>query len=199
MRPFREITPVRTCKRRYRDYGSYKKFLRQDFLKRCGYCNDLDYICGGVNGFHIDHFRPKVPFDHLKNDYSNLVYACPYCNNAKSNDWPSGDAGVSVMEDGRGYLDPCDEGFGDHFERYDHGLIRPKTAVGQYMFIKLKLGLRRHQLAWMLEQLEKKIDELHQEIRAGKLENEKIIFAFSQHIALTEEYFKHKRTFEETL
>jgi len=89
VQPFRNAIPKRTCSKKYKSYHSYKSYLREDFSKRCGYCNDLDVLCGGRRGFQIDHFRPQKKFEHLKINYDNLIYSCPYCNRAKSDDWPS--------------------------------------------------------------------------------------------------------------
>jgi len=199
MKPFRTSIPSRTCANKYADYSSYKPYLRSDFRNRCGYCDDIDSICGGARGFHIDHFRPKATFGHLKNEYNNLVYACPYCNGAKSNDWPSGVENVAILDDGSGYLDPCDIDFDKHFERYDHGRIRPKSAVGLYMYKKLKLGLRRHQLAWAYEQLENLLRELNCEIESIQPEEADYVDALKHHQRLTSEYLKYKSLFEETI
>jgi len=199
MKPFRNSIPRRTCTNKYSTYTAYKPYLRSDFRKRCGYCDDIDSVCGGVRGFHIDHFRPKVPFSHLKNEYGNLVYSCPYCNNAKSNDWPSGVENITILDDGSGYLDPCDIDFDNHFERYDHGRIRPKTTVGKYMYKKLKLGLRRHQLAWAFEQLEMTLRELDSELNNTQLDGIDCIKALKHYQRLTSEYLKYKRLFEEII
>jgi hypothetical protein len=199
MKPFRLSIPNRTCTSTYSNYSSYKPYLRSDFRKRCGYCDDIDSLCGGARGFHIDHFRPQVPFSHLKNEYRNLVYACPYCNGAKSNDWPSGIEDVAVLDDGSGYLDPCDVDFDSHFERNDYGRIHPKTAVGKYMYKKLKLGLRRHQLAWAYEQLGNSLKELNSEIENLQPEGDDYIEALKHHQRLTSEYLKYKHLFEETI
>lgn len=199
MKPFRNSIPSRSCENKYNNYRLYKPYLRSDFGKRCGYCNDIDLICGGARGFHIDHFRPQVPFSHLTNEYRNLVYACPYCNGAKSNDWPSGVEDVSVLDDGSGYLDPCDIDFDSHFERYDHGRIRPKTAVGKYMYKKLKLGLRRHQLAWAYEQLELLLREIDNDLKNIQLEDDAYIQVSKHHQRLTSEYLRYKHLFEETI
>ena len=199
MKPFRDSIPSRTCQKKYTKYNSYKHHLQSDFRKRCGYCDDVDTLCGGARGFHIDHFRPQDPFVHLKTEYSNLVYSCPYCNGGKSNDWPSGDENVAVLADGRGYLDPCDPDFDNHFERTDHGLICAKTAVGKYMFKKLKLGLRRHQLAWAYEQLGMRLEELGTELNNAKAEGADFPAALEHHLRLTTEYLKYKHWFEETL
>lgn len=199
MKPFRTLTPRRTCTSKYREYRKYKEDLRSDFGNRCGYCDDIDYLCGGIKGFHIDHFRPRVPFAHLLNEYRNLVYACPYCNGSKSNDWPSGVENIAVLADGRGYLDPCDDILDTHFERYDHGRIRPKTPTGKYMYKKLKLGLRRHQLAWAYEQLEILLTELDKEIDSVQLDGADWLRALEHHRRLTTEFIRYKHLFEETI
>ena len=199
MKPFRSSIPVRTCQKKYKKYSSYKSYLRLDFRKRCGYCNDIDILCGGSRGFHIDHFRPQDSFSHLENEYGNLVYACPYWNGAKSNDWPSGDENITVLADGSGYLDPCDADFDNHFERYDHGHIHPKTSLGKYMYKKLKLGLRRHQLALAYEQLEMLLKELDSELEKIHHDGDEYIEALKQHRRLTSEFFKYKSMFEETI
>ena len=198
MLPFRNAIPIRTCTKKYAWYRAYKSYLREDFNRRCGYCDDRDIICGGIRGFHIDHFRPRKHFPHLENDYTNLVYACPYCNGGKSDDWPSGTEAHSVLG-GKGYIDPCEMDFDNHFERHNDGKIRPKTDVGNYMFAKLKLGLRRHELAWKYERLEKLLLRLTDELKnfSGNPSIEKLLR--NHHLKLTEEYFRYKNMFEETL
>lgn len=198
MLPIRNAVPVRTCTRKYENYRSYKEHLQKDFNKRCGYCDDRDVICGGKKGFHIDHFRPQTPFKHLENDYSNLVYACSYCNGGKSNDWPSGDEKLNII-DSKGYIDPCETDFDNHLERYDYGKIRPKTEVGKYMFNKLKLGLKRHELAWKYEQLENLLSKLSGELESfsDTLDRKNLLRDKLQMVIL--EYLKYKKMFEETL
>jgi uncharacterized protein (TIGR02646 family) len=198
MLPFRNAIPTRTCTTIYARYTSYKTFLREDFNKRCGYCDERDVIYGGVRVFHIDHFRPQKHFPHRENDYNNLVYACPYCNGGKSDDWPSGTEEHSVLE-GRGYIDPCDTDFNNHFERHNNGRIRPKTDVGNYMFKQLKLGLRRHELAWKNEQLELALNALRDELKnySGEPAIEKQLK--DHYLKLSDEFFKYKHEFEEIL
>ncbi|MCB0167725.1 MAG: HNH endonuclease [Anaerolineae bacterium] len=198
MLPLRNTVPTRTCTKIYKKYTFYKPYLREDFGMRCGYCNDRDVICGGTRGFHIDHFRPRKYFAHLENDYNNLVYTCPYCNGGKKDDWPSGIEELSVL-DGRGYIDPCDKDFDNHFERHPNGQIRPKTNIGSYMFERLKLGLRRHELAWKYEQLENLLFQLIEELEnfSG---NPSIKNQLDDHCrGITKEYLKYKKMFEETL
>lgn len=197
MQAFRDGTPARTCSKTFSNYRDFKPYLREDFKMRCGYCHDRDLACGGRWGMHIDHFRPKALFMHLATHYSNLVYACPYCNLAKSDDWPGNETQCVVGD--RGYIDPCSPALDQHFERYDNGRIRPKTLVGKYMFRRLRLGLRRHQLAWVCEQLEKLLQELVHELSKLSPQHPDEQQFLNQQTSLVREYLKYKKLFEETL
>lgn len=140
----------------YGNYRQYKPYLREDFLNRCGYCNDSDRLSGGERGFQIDHFAPKSKFPHLGATYSNLVYSCAYCNRAKWDHWPS--ASSEVHNDGLvGFVDPCADEFVSHLERDDQGCIRAVTPLGEFMHRTLKLYLERHRLAWLLSELEEQL------------------------------------------
>ena len=198
MGKFREADPKRTCEKEYRAYRSFKKYLREDFNRRCGYCNDLDKFCGGIRGFHIDHFCPQDKFDHLSTQYKNLVYSCPYCNVAKSNDWPSGDENKCIV-DSVGYVDPCDPQYELTFERYENGRIKPKNEVGKYMYKQLKLGLRRHQLAYLYEVLEKSLRLLNDELLIQRRKRKIPHHIIDHYIELTTEFLNYKKMFEETL
>lgn len=145
----RRKVPNRTCGRTYTQYSSYKEFLRDDFNKRCGYCDITDHILGGKKIFHIDHFAPKK-FANRINDYSNLVYSCPSCNIAKSDDWPMNVSSPS-NNGSEGYIDPCDSDYDLHLERELSGQIVAKTAVGSYMYKQLKLYLLKHKYLWMYD------------------------------------------------
>lgn len=169
MRTFQNKRPQRTYsgipKPRYQDYHNE---LREDFNHRCAYtdCSDSWW----QDGFHVDHFAPKSPrivdltkkakFEALKNDYSNLVYACPQVNRAKSDDWPSDDPAITELAS-KGYLDPCNNDFNDYFERTDSGGIVPKDhPISRYMWEKLQLYLIRYELYWRMEQLAFRYEEL---------------------------------------
>ena len=149
--------------KQYKSYRCYKNLLRSDFNNKCGYCDVLDIYVGGKNGFHIDHFRPKSKFPHLEVDYSNLIYACPYCNIAKSDDWP-GNNTESVVQN-KGYIDPCSDEYDDHLCRLSNGRIIAITKLGKYMKQRLKLDLKRHQLIWINEKLDKLLRELNYYIK----------------------------------
>ena len=119
----RQIKPQRTCTKEYNDYKRYKDVLRSDFNKKCGYCDDADYFMGGRRGYQIDHFKPQDGFPELECVYSNLVYACPFCNRAKWNKW----------QDTEGFIDPCEDAYDQHLHRNNNGQIIPKTNHGNYI------------------------------------------------------------------
>lgn len=158
MPPVRNNSPVRNCNKAYSSYRSYKPYLRKDFFNSCGYCGEDDSYFGGSRGFHIDHFRPHSKFPNLKTDYNNLAYSCPFCNVAKSNDWP-GDEHNNIGN-GVGYIDPCDASFEKHLTRHQNGRIEPLTNIGKYMYNELHLGLKRKQYVWLLNELDTVMDEV---------------------------------------
>jgi len=145
--------PVRTCTKTYTRYTFFKPYIREDFNKRCGYCDDLDIYHGGVRGYQIDHFKPHsiARFSALKEDYNNLVYSCPFCNRAKSNKWKDID----------GFIDPCDTEYDNHLRRNNRGKIIAITNRGEYIHKNLNFHLKRHELLWMIEKLEGQSIELN--------------------------------------
>lgn len=161
MANLREKIPCRSTDiYKYSDFHKYKPFLREDFNKRCGYCDDSDIRSGGHRYYQIDHFVPQKVFINLKdNDYHNLVYSCPFCNREKWHKWPSNDENISIIENS-GFVDPCSKDFDNHLDRNADGKISVQTEIGQYMFKELNLGLKRHAILWNLEKLMRQIDEI---------------------------------------
>jgi len=147
---FRNISPKRTCTKAYSNYRSYKPFLAQDFNNRCGYTDCSDFWFGGINSFHIDHFKPWKKNPQLKTTYSNLVYCCSYVNILKSDDESN-------------YLDPCNIDYNSHFERDAYGNILAKNSslCAQYMHTKLKLFLKRYQIIWKLDEILSRMNKLN--------------------------------------
>lgn len=129
-----------------------KKYLKADFHNRCAYCDDSDYYHGGYRNFHVDHFAPKKKFPAYEFVYENLLYACPFCNESKSDKWPSETVSISVVED-VGFVNPCSDEYDTHLGRDESGRIFPKTPLGEYMYKTLKLYLQRHEYAHIMDQL----------------------------------------------
>jgi len=155
---FREKTPQRRTNIDIRaKYGAYKDELQEDFNFRCGYCDDLDEYRNAF--YEIDHFVPKGHLVTMKeNTYANLVYTCRYCNNAKSNTFPTKDE--NTHNDGvNGFTDPCHADYDKQFER-ERGKIIAKTPLGEYMWREMKLYLLSHELIYNLTRIDKCIREL---------------------------------------
>lgn len=157
-----------------------KKYLSKDFGGRCAYCDDLDSINNGKNSYAVEHFAPKKRFPQLEFRYENLLYSCPFCNSAKSSDWPSDDPTISVVGN-CGYVDPCTDEYYSHLDRNDcTGEIYSKSELGEYMYIHLNLFLKRHAIIFMMEKVQGKIEELNVYIKIKEengqdTENEKIL------------------------
>ena len=161
MYSFREKTPERRTdianKSRYQDY---KPELRQDFNTRCGYCNDHESLRNSF--YEIDHFIPKILLNENEYaDYKNLVFSCRFCNNSKSNKWPTDDR--DKCNDGiAGFIDPCNEDYDSQFTRNSMGKIIPQSELGKWMYRELKLYLNRHSILWQIEKIENILKEFRE-------------------------------------
>jgi hypothetical protein len=107
----------------YEGYDSYRDWLRDEFVFRCVYCLHREQWDHGGATFHIDHFVPVVADATGKCEYSNLVYACARCNEAKR----------AVLD----LPDPCRIAFHDCLRILDDGRIEALNDEGK----KLKLVL----------------------------------------------------------
>lgn len=150
----------------FTNYQDYKPQLREDFTYTCAYCTIHEREWGGLRQFHVEHFRPKSLFPGLETDYDNLLYACSVCNVFKSNDWPSD----QPLEDGVGYLDPCEHDYAEHFENdAESGKVAGSTPPARYMVEHLHMNrpylisLRRKRVA------EEEIQERFAELCKGAL------------------------------
>jgi len=175
---FRNTPPARSYAGRVlKDYKGYKDPLEKDFCKRCGYTYCQQDWFGGKRNFQIDHFKPKSIYPGLETQYSNLVYSCSYVNRAKSDD-------IGI------YLDPCDVDYNEHFYRDELGNIYPveTSDSAKYMYLKLKLYLKRYSIIWMLEQLEIRMEILRELIERTGDEDAKKLF-----IAISFQYMDYKK------
>ena len=159
MPAFRNHTPKRrNITRVVATHRDHKADLKIDFVSKCGYCNSSD--TWKVTYYEVDHFIPEAILTIKTNtDYSNLVYSCRSCNNAKRKKWPTADENVPNRND-EGFIDPCDDDYLNHFSRKDTGEILYSSKLGEWMYYALKLHKPHHQVIWMLEQLEPVITEI---------------------------------------
>lgn len=167
---FREIDKIpsrRIITTAVNHYSAHRVDLTADFKQRCGYCNDIHFY--RIASFEIDHFIPKIrnkkQFLTIKSetDYSNLIYACKSCNNAKRNKWPTNDENISYQND-VGFIDPCDADYDNQFERLQNGQIKAITNLGKWMLKELKLDKPQHEIIYNLEQLDNILDQLENDL-----------------------------------
>lgn len=79
-----QLTPVvtRSIVPPGKKYPEYKKQLRRDFLFSCAYCTMTEAEAQAIR-FTIDHYDPQSARPDLRDEYSNLMYACDQCNTLK--------------------------------------------------------------------------------------------------------------------
>jgi hypothetical protein len=116
-------------------YSDWKEQIAKECYYQCVYCSIHESQFGGINNFHIDHFRPKSLFKNLENDICNLFYSCPICNRFKSDDWPNG-----PNLDTLSYADPSNIDYSDLFELNDDFQIFGKYTASRYLEVRLYLN-----------------------------------------------------------
>jgi len=161
MSVFREHTPKRrNISSNVSAYGKHRDDLKLDYIDRCGYCNDVN--TWRFIWFEIDHFVPKKHLETIsEKDYSNLVYSCRSCNNAKRAKWPTGDEKIH-NQNNKGFIDPCNDDYNKQFDRLNTGRIKPKTDLGEWMYNAMKLYKPQHEIIWNIDLLDKLIDEIEE-------------------------------------
>lgn len=148
-------------------YTDARGTLEEDFFSLCGYCGKSGKIMH--ERFHIDHFVPKSLCPERKNDYYNLVLACPKCNLSKSDKWPTKD--VKKANDGnKGFVDPATAEYDEHIERNDEGYVVGITPVGRDICKMLHLDIRRTDLYWKISKIRDIQEQLEMLFEAGELD-----------------------------
>lgn len=149
------------------DYKDAKELLASDFQNTCGYCGKKNSIMH--ERFHIDHFVPVKIAPERKEDYYNLVFACPKCNLVKASKWPTKDK--NLAHDGnKGFIDPATEEYDQHIERDEKGYIRGKTILGKSICKNLNFHIRRTDLYWKIDNLYQIQEALERLYDAEKLD-----------------------------
>ena len=117
----------------YRDYTSFKPWLRDEFRFRCVYCLERErWSSSGHAAFAVDHVRPQgnPEFASLVCDYKNLVYACNRCNSAKRDQL---------------LLNPCKVWMSRHLSIAEDGAIVGLTTEGRHLVNCLGLATPQSQ------------------------------------------------------
>lgn len=187
MQAFRNHTPKRrNITTKVSHYREHLNELKIDYNNRCGYCGD--FYTWRISWFEIDHF---VPQKHLvtisPEDYSNLVFACRSCNNAKRAKWPTGSETQHNIND-EGFIDPCDDEYNNQFSRFDDGRIKAETKLGEWIYRELRFYKPQHEIIWNIEQLAILIEECKSLLESTNNENIK-----DRLLKLYDEYFNYTK------
>ena len=110
----------------YQDYESYRDWLRDEFLFRCIYCLHRERWYGRGATFNIDHFAPVAANPKGKLEYTNLLYACATCNNAKR----------QLLN----LPDPCSVALSDCLRIRSDGNLEALNRDGELLVKKLRLN-----------------------------------------------------------
>lgn len=142
-------------------YRHYEVEITNDCLERCVYC-DVHIKEIGLEGFHLDHFRPQDVFPDLINTPDNLVIGCPKCNRWKSSHWPvSVELGLT-HNDNVGFIDPFGHNRLDFFKVNSDGTLTPLKGPSQYLINLLNLNRASRVLVRRNRLLSCKLDQLIQ-------------------------------------
>lgn len=102
----------------YKNYQSYKPWLRDEFSFRCIYCLSREsWNPEGHSAFSCDHVIAQTNAPELILDYNNLVYSCCNCNSCRQHlPLPS---------------NPCDDPMGCHLEIDEEGVVKNLSSIGK--------------------------------------------------------------------
>jgi hypothetical protein len=112
----------------YANYTEYKPWLRDKFDFRCVYCLQREtWSRAGAASFSVDHIIPQAfdPDCLFTCDYTNLLYACLWCNSLRQDEM---------------ILNPTGEGMGEHLCVHPDGTIAGITFDGLVLVKLLHLN-----------------------------------------------------------
>ena len=138
--------------------------------------------------YHVEHFIPVKAFegkkDTLLTEYENLMWACPKCNLSKGDKYKGNFQSSSKIENELFY-NPVEVDYNDIFFRNEIGGIDSDDAKGREMIKLLKLYRPIHNLAWLIERLEKLALNLEQaEKKETDLERKRLLSEAAGKVAL---------------
>ena len=120
-------------------YNDWKAEIARDCRNQCVYCSIHEARFGGIDNFHVDHFRPKSreEFAHLSEVITNLYLSCPICNRFKSDDWPSDPCPEFSKPS---YIDPAEVDFSTVVTVGENHLVSGTTVSSTYVVARLFLN-----------------------------------------------------------
>jgi HNH endonuclease len=108
----------------YKDYESYRDWLRDEFSFRCVFCLNREQWGLARGTWDIDHFIPQSRDSAGTLLYDNLLYVCRTCNSTKSSHLVPG---------------PCDISFGDCLQVNGDGTVEALNEEGEILIDILRL------------------------------------------------------------
>lgn len=108
----------------YKNYESYRDWLRDEFSFRCVFCLRREQWGLVTGNWDIDHFTPQDCYPQGRLAYENLLYVCHTCNAVKSNQL---------------IPDPCETGFGSCIRVQQDGTIEAVNEAGEVLIETLRL------------------------------------------------------------
>jgi hypothetical protein len=126
-------------------YSDWKEQIAEECFNQCVYCSINESQFGGIDHYHIEHYKPKSikRFKSLENDILNLFYACPICNRFKSDDWPND----TINLDSICYPDPSKHDYSKLF-KVDNKTYKVSSDHISGNYIAHRLFLNRAQLIY---------------------------------------------------
>lgn len=109
----------------YKDYESYRPWLRDEFCFRCVFCLRREQWSLLLGNWDIDHFEPQSRAPDKSLDYENLLYVCRTCNLNKSD---------SLV------VDPCGVALGELMQVDADGMITSLNDEGELLIQVLRLN-----------------------------------------------------------
>lgn len=111
-----------------------KKALKDASKDKCMYCESK---ISHIDFAHVEHIKPKDAnkFPELEFEWSNLGYACPICNNTKSNKY----------WDDCTFIDPYTENPKEHLVAFG-AVLQQKRGSERGEITIIEIGLNRPEL-----------------------------------------------------
>ena len=109
--------------RGYKDYESYRDWLRDEFSFLCVFCLFREQW-PGAQAFEIDHLLPQTTHAEKECDYENLLYLCRRCNGNKR---------AKLVPD------PCQVALGNCIQVQPNGCVTALNRAGRLLVKSLRL------------------------------------------------------------
>lgn len=141
-------------------YGDWKEQIAAECFLQCIYCSINEMQFGGIDHYHIEHYKPKsIPrFSIFIDNILNLFYACPICNRFKNDDWPNDATSLDIVC----YPDPSQYDYSDLFT-VDMNTYKLSGNYVSSTYITQRLFLNRPQLIY--ERREQILRNREQQVR----------------------------------